>query len=135
MEWNAVDFYRICCMARSLCSLRQVATLRHGHMVRRSASLRSCIQGTRGMCTYLTTFYKFRSELFRYHSKNLVCRPEDRVFNLIYNLNLNFFSLQSQSQSFYLKNSISISISVFTSSIFQYFSRYFNKMPKDNLFI
>ena len=33
----------ICCMARSLRSLRQVATLRHGHMARRSASLRSCI--------------------------------------------------------------------------------------------
>ena len=45
------------------------------------------------------------------------------------------FSLQSQSQSFYLKNSISILISVFTSSIFQYCSSYFNKMPKDNLFI
>ena len=25
------------CMARSLCSLRQVATLRHGHMARRFA--------------------------------------------------------------------------------------------------
>ena len=49
IEWNAVEFYRICCMARSLRSLRQVATLRHGHMARRSASLRSCIQGTRGM--------------------------------------------------------------------------------------
>ena len=35
--------YHICCMARSLRSLRQVATLRHGHMARRSASLRSCI--------------------------------------------------------------------------------------------
>ena len=34
-----VEFYRICCMARSLRSLRQVATLRHGHMARRSASL------------------------------------------------------------------------------------------------
>ena len=42
-------------MARLLRSLRQVATLRHGHMARRSASLRSCIQGTRGMWTYLTT--------------------------------------------------------------------------------
>ena len=49
IEWNAVEFYRICCMARSLRSLRQVATLRHGHMARRSASLRSCIQGTRSM--------------------------------------------------------------------------------------
>ena len=49
IEWNAVEFYRICCMARSLRSLRQIATLRHGHMARRSASLRSCIQGTRGM--------------------------------------------------------------------------------------
>ena len=39
IEWNAVEFYRICCMARSLRSLRQVATLRHGHMARRSASL------------------------------------------------------------------------------------------------
>ena len=55
IEWNAVEFYRICCMARSLRSLRQVATLRHGHMERRSASLRSCIQGTRDMLTYLTT--------------------------------------------------------------------------------
>ena len=36
----------ICCMARSLRSLHQVAkvaTLRHGHMARRSPSLRSCI--------------------------------------------------------------------------------------------
>ena len=41
--------------SRSLRSLRQVATLRHGHMARRSASLRSCIQGTKGMWTYLTT--------------------------------------------------------------------------------
>ena len=49
IEWNAVEFHRIYCMARSLRSLRQVATLRHSHMTRRSASLRSCIQGTRGM--------------------------------------------------------------------------------------
>ena len=49
IEWNAIEFYRICCMARSLRSLRQVATLRHGHMARRSASLRSCIQGTKGL--------------------------------------------------------------------------------------
>ena len=49
IEWNAIELYRICCMARSLPSLRQVATLRHGYMARRSASLRSCIQGTRGM--------------------------------------------------------------------------------------
>ena len=48
---NSSDFFQviirrglnICCMARSLRSLRQVATLRHGHMARRSASLRSCI--------------------------------------------------------------------------------------------
>ena len=26
IEWNAVEIYRICCMARSLRSLRQVAT-------------------------------------------------------------------------------------------------------------
>ena len=38
--WRGLN---ICCMARSLGSLRQVATLRHGHMARRSASLRSCI--------------------------------------------------------------------------------------------
>ena len=56
-------------MARSLRSLRQVATLRHGHMARRSASLRSCIHGTRGMWTYLTTFLKYRSELIRSDSK------------------------------------------------------------------
>ena len=31
--------YHICCMVRSLRSLRQVATLRHGHVARRSASL------------------------------------------------------------------------------------------------
>ena len=37
IEWNPVEFYRICCMARSLRSLGQVATLRHGHMARRSA--------------------------------------------------------------------------------------------------
>ena len=37
IEWNAVEFYCLCCMARSLRSLRQVATLRHGHMARRSA--------------------------------------------------------------------------------------------------
>ena len=49
IEWNAVEFYRICCLARSLRSLRQVATLKQGHMARRSALLRSCIQGTRGM--------------------------------------------------------------------------------------
>ena len=49
IEWNAVEFYRVCCMARSLRSIRQVATLRHGNMARRSASLRSCIQGTRCM--------------------------------------------------------------------------------------
>ena len=49
IEWNAVEFYRFCCMARSLRSLRQVATLRHGHISRRSASLRSCIQGIRGV--------------------------------------------------------------------------------------
>ena len=35
------------CMARSLCSLHQVAILRHGHMARRSVSHRSCIQGPR----------------------------------------------------------------------------------------
>ena len=35
-------------MARSLRFLRQVATLRHGHMARRSASVRSCIQGVTG---------------------------------------------------------------------------------------
>ena len=39
IEWNAVEFYRVCCMARSPRSLRQVATLRHGHMARRFASL------------------------------------------------------------------------------------------------
>ena len=39
-------------MARSLRSLRQVALLRHGHMARRSASVRSCIQGTSD-CKYL----------------------------------------------------------------------------------
>ena len=49
IEWNAVEFYRFWCMAQSLRSLRQIATLRHGQMARRSASLRSCIQGTRGM--------------------------------------------------------------------------------------
>ena len=49
IEWNAVEFYRICCMAWSLRSLRQVATLRHGHLARRSVSFRSCIQATRGM--------------------------------------------------------------------------------------
>ena len=49
IEWNAVEFYCICCMARSLHSLRQVATLVHGQMARRSASHRSCIQGTWGM--------------------------------------------------------------------------------------
>ena len=37
IECNAVEFYRVCCMARSLRSLRQVATLRHGHMARRFA--------------------------------------------------------------------------------------------------
>ena len=37
IEWNAVEVYRICCMARLLRSLRQVATLRHGHMARRFA--------------------------------------------------------------------------------------------------
>ena len=52
IEWNAVEFYRICCMARSLRSLRQVATLRHGLMTRRSASFRSCIQGTRGYVNF-----------------------------------------------------------------------------------
>ena len=36
-------------MARSLRSLRQVATLRHGHMARRSASLRSCIHAFRAL--------------------------------------------------------------------------------------
>ena len=39
IEWNAVEFYGFCCMARSLRSLRQVATLRQSHMARRSASL------------------------------------------------------------------------------------------------
>ena len=43
--------YHVCCMARSLRSLRQVATLRHGHMARRSALLRSCISSTRNMWT------------------------------------------------------------------------------------
>ena len=37
IERNAVEFYRICCMAWSLRSLRQVATLRHGQMARRFA--------------------------------------------------------------------------------------------------
>ena len=37
------EVVNICCMALSLRSRRQVATLRHGHMARRSASLRSCI--------------------------------------------------------------------------------------------
>ena len=46
---NLDEYYRICCMARSLRSLRQVATLRNDHMARRSAPLRSCIQGTSGM--------------------------------------------------------------------------------------
>ena len=49
IERNAVEFYRVCFMAWSLRSLRQVAFLRHGHMARLFASLRSCIQGTRGM--------------------------------------------------------------------------------------
>ena len=40
---NPKNTWHICCMARLLRSLRQVATLRHGHMARRSASLRSCI--------------------------------------------------------------------------------------------
>ena len=43
MELDLFEEVHICCMARSLRSLRQVATLRHGHMARRSASLRSCI--------------------------------------------------------------------------------------------
>ena len=43
----------------------------------RFASLRSCIQGTRGMWTHLTTLLKVRSELFRSHSKIWYCRPED----------------------------------------------------------
>ena len=37
IEWNAVEFYRNCCMVRSLRSLRQVATLRHSQMARRFA--------------------------------------------------------------------------------------------------
>ena len=52
IEWIAVEFYRVCCMARLLRSLRQVATLRHGHMARRSASLRSCIQAL-GVCEHI----------------------------------------------------------------------------------
>ena len=44
IEWNAVEFYRICFMARSLRSLRQVATLRHGHLARRSAPLRFALE-------------------------------------------------------------------------------------------
>ena len=42
-NWYIWRGYHFCCMARSLRSLRQVATLRHGHKARRSASLRSCI--------------------------------------------------------------------------------------------
>ena len=52
IEWKTVEFYCICCMARSLRSLRQVATLRRGHMARRSASLRSCIQ-VLGVCEHI----------------------------------------------------------------------------------
>ena len=37
MELDLVEEVHICCMARSLRSLRQVATLRHGHMARRFA--------------------------------------------------------------------------------------------------
>ena len=39
MELDLFEDVHICCTARSLRSLRQVATLRHGHMARRSASL------------------------------------------------------------------------------------------------
>ena len=39
MEFDLFEEVHICCMARSLRSLCQVATLRHGHMARRSASL------------------------------------------------------------------------------------------------
>ena len=39
MELDLFEEVHICCMARSLRSLRQVATLRHGHMARRFASL------------------------------------------------------------------------------------------------
>ena len=37
IEWNAFEFCRFCCMARSLRSLRKIATSRHGHMARRFA--------------------------------------------------------------------------------------------------
>ena len=45
------------CIARSLRSLRQVATLRHGHMARRSASLRSCISAPM-VCEHIWLRYK-----------------------------------------------------------------------------
>ena len=43
-------------MARSLRSLRQVATLRHGHMARRSASLLH--SGHKGVCEHIWLRYK-----------------------------------------------------------------------------
>ena len=39
MELDLFEEVHICCMAWLLRALRQVATLRHGHMARRSASL------------------------------------------------------------------------------------------------
>ena len=60
IEWNAVEFYRICYMARSHRSLRQVATLRHGHMARRSDYVK-----------------KFSIRVVSIPFKNLVFRPED----------------------------------------------------------
>ena len=41
MELDLFHEVNICCMARSLRSLRQVATLRHGHMARRFAAFRA----------------------------------------------------------------------------------------------
>ena len=55
IEWNAVEFYRFCCMARSLRSLRQVATLRHGHVAPLRFAPAFCALG---VCEHIWLRYK-----------------------------------------------------------------------------
>ena len=53
-HFRSPEFHRICYMARSLRSLRQVATLRHGHMARRFAPAFTAL----GVCERIWLRYK-----------------------------------------------------------------------------
>ena len=63
-------------MARSLRSLRQVATLRHGHMARRFAPAFRALR----VCEHIWLRYKNSIRVVSIPFKILVCRPEDLLW-------------------------------------------------------